>query len=222
MDGLTKEFSLVQAQTFDRSARHERAKAARRELILEAARRAFAARGLRGTTIADIAEEAEIALGTIYLYFPSKEAVFAALSLHLNELIATAVFTTPLAVSLEDTVRRRVEAVFSVCEQNRDLIRLVVLNTDPESDVTLALRRSFHDRLQPIADQAAEAMARGDVRAGDASIMTRLVIGLISIAVYQAFVLCDGEESTQYAAECVEMICAYLRPRPETRAAGGA
>ena len=206
---------MIQAQALDRSARHERAKAARRELILEAARRAFAARGLRGTTIADIAEEAEIALGTIYLYFPSKEAVFAALSVHLNELIATAVFTTPIAVSLEDTIRRKVEAVFSVCQQNRDLIRLVVLNTDPGSDVTLALRRAFHEQIQPMVEEAQEAMAQGYLRAGDASIMTRLVIGLISITVYQAFVLADGEQAAQYAAECVEMICAYLRPRVE-------
>jgi AcrR family transcriptional regulator len=213
---------LVQAQTLDRSARHERAKAARREVILEAARRAFAARGLRGTTMADIAEEAEIALGTIYLYFPSKEAVFAALSVHLNELIATAVFTTPIAESLEDTVRRKVEAVFSVCEQNRDLIRLVVLNTDPDSDVTLALRRAFHEQLQPMVVEAEEAMAQGHLRVGDASIMTRLVIGLISIALYQAFVLCDGHEATQYASECVEMIVAYLRPRSETPGAGAA
>lgn len=212
---------MVHPQTLDRSARHQRAKAARREVILEAARRAFAARGLRGTTIADIAEEADIALGTIYLYFPSKEAVFAALSLHLNELIATAVFTTPVAVSLEDTVRRKVEAVFSVCEQNRDLIRLVVLNTDPDSDVALALRRAFHEQIKPLVDEAEEAMAQGYLRAGDASIMARLMIGLISIAVYQAFVLADGEQAAQYAAECVEMICAYLRPRvdmPEARA----
>ncbi len=191
-------------------------------MILEAARRAFAARGLRGTTIADIAEEADIALGTIYLYFASKEAVFAALSVHLNELIATAVFTTPIAVSLEDTIRRKVEAVFSVCERNRDLIRLVVLNTDPGSDVTQALRQAFHDQLRPMVEEAQEAMSQGHLRAGDASIMTRLVIGLISIAVYQTFVLADGEEATQYVAECVEMICAYLRPRIEIPAGGEA
>ena len=70
--------------------RAELAKAARREDILAAARRVFAARGFRGTTIADIADDAGIALGTIYLYFPSKEGVFAALNARLGELIAEA------------------------------------------------------------------------------------------------------------------------------------
>ena len=146
--------------------------------------------------------------------------MFAALSLHLHELIATAAVRTPVAVSLEDTVRRKVEAVFSICEQNRDLIRLVVLNTDPDSEVTLALRRAFHERIQPMIHEVEAAMAMGALRAGDASIMTRLMIGLISIAVYQAFVLADGEEAAQYAAECVKMIVAYLRPWPEEAAAG--
>jgi len=70
---------VATSPVLDRTQRAELAKAARREEILEAARRVFAARGFRGTTIADVAEEAGTALGTIYLYFPSKEAVFGAL-----------------------------------------------------------------------------------------------------------------------------------------------
>ena len=71
----------------ERAQRAEQAKAARREEILDAARRVFAERGFRGTTIADIAEAAKIALGTIYLYFSSKEDVFAALHQRFNEVI---------------------------------------------------------------------------------------------------------------------------------------
>jgi AcrR family transcriptional regulator len=62
----------------DRKARE---KAARREAILEAARAVFAEKGLRASTIDDIAEAAELGKGTIYLYFKSKEQVFAALKL---------------------------------------------------------------------------------------------------------------------------------------------
>lgn len=49
----------------------------RRQLILEAARRAFSRRGDVGrTTIKDIAAEAKISEGNIYRYFDSKEELF--------------------------------------------------------------------------------------------------------------------------------------------------
>ncbi|MGH7621033.1 MAG: TetR/AcrR family transcriptional regulator, partial [Gemmatimonadaceae bacterium] len=118
----------------DRGQRAELAKAARREEILAAARRVFAARGFRGTTIADIAEEASIALGTIYLYFESKEAVFAALNQRFGELIARAATVAPVGPSYADTVRHRIQRIFATCAVNRDLVRLVVINADPGTE----------------------------------------------------------------------------------------
>jgi AcrR family transcriptional regulator len=53
----------------------ERKKQRTREQIIEAAMRLFAERGYHATTIADIAEAAEIAPRTFFSYFPSKEAV---------------------------------------------------------------------------------------------------------------------------------------------------
>ncbi|HYM16371.1 MAG TPA: TetR/AcrR family transcriptional regulator, partial [Dehalococcoidia bacterium] len=179
-----------------------------------AARRVFAVRGFRGTTIADIAEEARIALGTIYLYFPSKEAVFAALNETLNDLISGAIADVAPEGSLRETVRRRVDNVFAVCARNRDLLRLVVLNTDPGSDVTLRLRRAADERLRPLVAEFERGVLAGALRPGDAAIMARLASGLVSIAVYQAFVLSDGEAADQYAAECAEMITAYVSPPP--------
>jgi AcrR family transcriptional regulator len=61
------------------SARKTRERAARREAILDAARAVFAEKGLHGSTIDDIATRAELGKGTIYLYFDSKEAMFAVL-----------------------------------------------------------------------------------------------------------------------------------------------
>jgi len=204
---------VTHVPVLDRSARAELAKAARREEILAAARRVFAARGFRGTTIADIAEEAHIALGTIYLYFQSKAAVFAALSEQLYALIAAAIADVPAEVSLDDTVRRRVENVFAVCGHNRDLVRLVVLNTDPDSEVARRMQRASDAREQPMAAEIERAIGDGLIRHGDACMMSRLVTGLVSIVVYQAFVLSNGEDAEKYAEACADMITAYLRPQ---------
>lgn len=51
----------------------------RENAILAAAERVFAVQGYAATTIKDVAKEAGVATGTVYLYFPSKEAIFLAL-----------------------------------------------------------------------------------------------------------------------------------------------
>jgi AcrR family transcriptional regulator len=53
----------------------ERKKQKTREAIVKAAYELFAERGFEGTTIADIAEAAEIAPRTFFSYFPSKDDV---------------------------------------------------------------------------------------------------------------------------------------------------
>src|SRR5262245_61940256 len=56
-----------------------------RERIVTAARRRFESSGSRRTSIAEIARDAGIAVGTVYRYFAGKEAVFLAVVEDLNE-----------------------------------------------------------------------------------------------------------------------------------------
>jgi AcrR family transcriptional regulator len=190
----------------------EQARAARREEILAAARRVFARQGFRGTTIADIAEEAGIALGTIYLYFPSKEDVFAALSQELHQIIARALTDVAPADSLDEAVRVRISNVFAGCAENRDLVRLVVLNTDPDSAATERLRAADEKRAGPLVEIIKDAIAQGAIRPGDPTIMTKLTVGAVSMTVYQAFVLSDGEGWEKYRDACCDMLVAYFTP----------
>lgn len=60
--------------------KRERAKAANREAILKAARRVFAQLGYEAATVRDIIRGTELASGTFYNYFRSKEEVFEALA----------------------------------------------------------------------------------------------------------------------------------------------
>jgi AcrR family transcriptional regulator len=54
-------------------------RSATRARILEVAQELFIAKGFDATTTRDIAREAEIGVGTLFNYFPSKEAVVASL-----------------------------------------------------------------------------------------------------------------------------------------------
>lgn len=204
-----------------RARRTEDIRAARREEILAAARRVFAKQGFKGTTIADIASEAGIALGTIYLYFPSKEDVFAALSQQFSDLITQGA-SLPPAADLERTVRRRIDRVFAVCEQNADLVRLAVINTDPGTRVAEGLRSADRKRYSPLAHEIREGMAAGTVRPGDPDVVTNLVVGIVNVAVYQAFVISDGSKAADYSRACADMIIAYLQPQSPAAAAAPA
>ncbi len=59
--------------------RKEREKQARRRQIIDAARSLLFEKGLQATSINQIAKRAELAVGTIYFYYSSKEELFAEL-----------------------------------------------------------------------------------------------------------------------------------------------
>ena len=67
--------------------RKEREKEQRRQLILDAAQDVFFRKGLDITTMDDIAAEAELAKGTLYLYFKNKEEIQYEISLRGVELL---------------------------------------------------------------------------------------------------------------------------------------
>ncbi len=59
--------------------RREMEKRARKEAIFSAAREVFFAKGFIGATIDEIAQKCQLAKGTIYLYFQSKEELYVSL-----------------------------------------------------------------------------------------------------------------------------------------------
>ena len=68
--------------------RKEREKERRRQQIIIAAKRVFSDKGFNKTTMEDIAEEAELSPGTLYLYFKNKEELYASLSLRILKYLA--------------------------------------------------------------------------------------------------------------------------------------
>jgi len=67
--------------------RREREGERRRQQIVVAARRVFSSKGLSKATMEDIAREAELSPGTIYLYFKNKDELYASLSLRILQYL---------------------------------------------------------------------------------------------------------------------------------------
>lgn len=67
--------------------RKEREKERRRQQIMVAAKRVFSEKGFNRATMEDIAQEAELSPGTLYLYFKNKEELYASLSLRILQYL---------------------------------------------------------------------------------------------------------------------------------------
>src|SRR5215470_18286117 len=83
----------------------------KRERILVSAMRVFASKGFFGAKVSDIAEDAGVADGTIYLYFKSKDDILISLFEEQMEKVQS-VLTGALdgATSAEAKLRRFVDA----------------------------------------------------------------------------------------------------------------
>jgi AcrR family transcriptional regulator len=78
--GFTTGAEMSETATIEPIGKRERTKVANRLAILAAARRVFAELGYEAASVRDIIRHTELASGTFYNYFRSKEEVFEALA----------------------------------------------------------------------------------------------------------------------------------------------
>lgn len=133
----------------------------KRRTILDAAVRAFAARGYHACRVGDIAEEAGVAYGLVYHYFPSKEAVLEAIFRETWGALLEAIREQEESDDPAEVKVRKVAAiVLRSWRDDPDLVRVLV------REVT----RSPHlsDEVDEIsaAFAALERIVRGGVEAG--------------------------------------------------------
>jgi AcrR family transcriptional regulator len=67
--------------------RKKRERERRRQQIIVAAKRVFSEKGFAKSTMEDIAREAELSPGTLYLYFKNKDELYASLSLRILQYL---------------------------------------------------------------------------------------------------------------------------------------
>ena len=101
----------------------------RRGAILSAALEEFAARGFAATRLDDVARRADVAKGTIYLYFRDKESLFQELVRTMLSPLVGAIAGAPLR---DLPIRTVVEMIFDVfvneiyATRRKDVIRLIL------------------------------------------------------------------------------------------------
>ena len=195
-------------------ARRTESELVRRAQLLRAARKVFRNKGYDGATVSDIVQEAGVAQGTFYLYFPSKKDAAVSLRDGLMETMARAVATAVESrTSFEDRLESLIAAGFKVARKNTDLFRLAFIGADethPEMHSESPEHASF---LRAITDLFRDAVDAGEMEAMDPEIAARLATGLLQHAMIEAFVFGEGEESDRLEQGVTALLLNALRRR---------
>jgi AcrR family transcriptional regulator len=164
-------------------SRRERKKRDLRERIYRAALELFRAHGYEQTTVQEIADAADVAKGTFFNYFATKEHVLAAYHGRMAEEILAAIEPRTHASSEE-----AVQDVLRECAEHavRDpVIARVLLRVMFATDVLLDADRRSEERLQEhLLRQVEDGISRGELRGDlDAGLFVSLLVGTLSASV---------------------------------------
>ena len=151
--------------------RTDRRRARTRQALIEAARDLIAENGVGGLRVGEITERADVALGSFYNHFDSKDEVVEAIVAETIGSIATAL--TPLIESLEDPAE-------AVSVSNRLFVRLAY-DDPPLARLLVNLDRAearFETMVLPQAQAALErGIAAGRFQMADAAVVLAVAAG---------------------------------------------
>ncbi len=140
--------------------RKEREKERRRQQIIVAAKRVFSEKGFNKATMEDIAKEAELSPGTLYLYFKNKEELYASLSLRILQYLHIRVthVNKDTSLSPDQKVKALMEAMYDVYEFDP----LIIINMfHLQSSETLKnLSESLLNEIKDLSQRSNGAIAK--------------------------------------------------------------
>lgn len=142
--------------------------------IQEAAMRVIARKGMSAATMADIANEAGIAKGTIYLYFRDRDAlVTKTFETAIGELHARIDEALAIDRPIHEKIRAMMSAQIRYFNDNAEFFRLYMSLRMPEGNAAQQRRQKrqcapqYLARVNAFADILKRGMSRGEVRKAD-------------------------------------------------------
>jgi AcrR family transcriptional regulator len=147
--------------------------AARRQRIVDAALTLLETSEYERIQVRDVAEEASVALGTLYRYFSSKEHLFGEVLVQWAARLGTSTTRRPLAgtdraARLEEALHRSVRA-FERRPQLAKLVSRLQVSEDPSAaDVLSRLGAATNEVYVKVLEDLDAGVATGTVRVVDA------------------------------------------------------
>ena len=201
-----------------RPATSDQQKSQRRDEIIAAAKKVFARNGFHDTTIADIAKEAELAYGSVYWYFDSKDDLFRQLiaveeyGLRTHVAVALAKSGTQFGFA-EAPFRASLRATFEFFDANPATAKLLFRDAYAlDSRFDKQLGGVYERFIDDIASLIAAAQNRGDVLAAPPRLVAYMLTALIGHMAHRRLSTDDGISAAEAADLVVALVIKGLRP----------
>jgi AcrR family transcriptional regulator len=139
--------------------RKEREKERRRQQIMVAAKRVFVEKGFSGATMEDIAKEAELSAGTLYLYFKNKNELYASLTLRVMQYLN--IRLEHLQSDKESDLRTKISNIKSALIDVYEFDPLILRNLFhlQSSEVLKNLSPELIEEIKSVGQKALEKLA---------------------------------------------------------------
>lgn len=159
-------------------SRQDRRRAETRRRLLAAAKRLLATKGFHGTKIADIAAAADVGTGTFYLYFPTKDALFADL-VRETALAAKEAMAAAKAEHTDAHERARVggETFFRFAAANRDVFKILFGHSAQFDELLREVHQLF---IADIEADFAAGVAAGAFRDLPPAFAAQAIVGMLT------------------------------------------
>jgi len=151
--------------------RREREKEQRRNAIVDAAEKIFFSKGLDKSTMDEVAEEAELSKGTLYLYFKNKEELYLAINKRglqiLEKLFAEASAKQSIGIEKVKAIGR---AYFNFWREYPDYFNAMiyyeshVIDFSEDSACALACEEQGQKTLEVVAFAVQTGIEDGSIR----------------------------------------------------------
>lgn len=173
--------------------RKEREKEQRRNLILDAAEKVFFSKGFDLATMDEIAEEAELSKGTLYLYFNNKEELYISINIRglsiLSDMLAEVAEEDGNGLSI---VRRMGETYFRFAMEYQDYFGALVsyegrkIDVEIDNQIVLECEQKGDETLSHIIQAIERGIQDGSIKPAYRSevlaiILWRTAMGLIQM-----------------------------------------
>ncbi|HEX5036547.1 MAG TPA: TetR/AcrR family transcriptional regulator [bacterium] len=174
--------------------------------ILDAAIRIFARKGFYNSTIADVAKVAEVAEGTIYLYFKNKDDLLISIFEHSMDLfIAEAQKELEGVADPKEKLQRFIALHLKLVQKNPELAQVLQIELRQSSKFMKEYEAGkLIDYLNVVRGILEEGQSQGVFRKGlDPRILRRAIFGCIDELALEWLLMSKKKYSLEACAEQV-------------------
>jgi AcrR family transcriptional regulator len=173
--------------SMEKPSRKEREYQLRREEILTAAERVFAQNGFHNSTVAQIAREAEFAIGTLYQFFANKEELYYTMMIEKFDLLYTTLKQgLEHKKSCAEKLNCLVHLVLSFIEANADFFKIFtwelnVLQPAMEDRLKDELLSKHFSYIELISGVVKQGMREGVIKQGNIEDFSSALVGMMNV-----------------------------------------